>query len=101
MKITGDLTNTKWIYFKGLLFLIAGVLSAAAILIENPTARTALLLGIAIWSFCRLYYFMFYVIEKYVDGNYRFDGIYAFLLYLLLKRRESSDLQTPAPPENE
>lgn len=98
MKITGDLTNPKWIYFKALLFLIAGLLSVAALLLENPTARTALLLAIAIWSFCRLYYFMFYVIEKYVDENYRFDGIYAFLLYLLRERHKDNALRNP-PPE--
>ncbi len=83
------------------MFLVAGVLSAAALLLKNPTARTALLLGITIWSFCRLYYFMFYVIEKYVDESYRFDGIYAFLMYLLRKKRKSEMLKNPAPPENE
>jgi hypothetical protein len=83
----GDLKDPRLIYLKGFLFLVAGVLSASAILIESPTLRTALLLGIAIWSFCRLYYFMFYVIEKYVDGNYRFAGIHSFLLYLLRERK--------------
>jgi len=29
---------------------------------------------------------MFYVIEKYVDPNYKFAGLYSFLLYLLRKR---------------
>jgi len=83
----GDLKDPRLIYLKGFLFLICGVLSAALILVESPTVRTALLLGIAIWSFCRLYYFLFYVIEKYVDDNYRFAGIGSFLLYLMQKRR--------------
>jgi hypothetical protein len=83
----GDLKHPGLIYFKGFLFLVAGVLAAGGILIESPTIRTAALLGIAIWSFCRLYYFMFYVIEKYVDGSYRFAGIYSFLVYLVRKRR--------------
>lgn len=95
MKITGDLKSAKLIYLKGFLFLLAGVFSAVAILIENPTARTAFLLGIAIWSFCRLYYFMFYVIEKYVDGSYRFDGIYAFLIYLLREKRGPQKEERP------
>jgi hypothetical protein len=83
----GDLKHPGLIYLKGFLFLVAGLLAAGAILIESPTLRTAALLGTAIWSFCRLYYFMFYVIEKYVDGSYRFAGIYSFLVYLLRKRR--------------
>src|SRR5438552_4099630 len=68
----GDLKDARLIYFKGFLFLVSGCLAGAGLLIESPTVRTAFLLGIAIWSFCRLYYFMFYVIEKYVDGSYRF-----------------------------
>ncbi len=83
----GDLQNPKLIYLKGFLFLVLGVLSAALIVVESPSARTALLLLIAIWAFCRLYYFLFYVIEKYVDGSYRFAGISSFLLYLLKRYR--------------
>lgn len=84
----GDIKDPGLIYLKGFLFLVTGILSAAAILIESPTLRTAFLLGIAIWSFCRLYYFIFYVIEKYVDGSYRFAGIHSFLLYLLRERKK-------------
>jgi hypothetical protein len=86
----GDLRDARLIYLKGFLFLVSGILAVAGLLIESPTVRTAFLLGIAIWSFCRLYYFMFYVIEKYVDGSYRFAGIHSFLLYLLRKRRRGS-----------
>ena len=86
MKLTGDLKSARLIYLKGLLFLVTGLLSLAALLLESPTLRTAFLLIVAVWSFCRLYYFMFYVIEKYVDPNYKFAGLHSFLLYLLRKR---------------
>jgi hypothetical protein len=87
MNMLGDLKSPRLIYFKGFLFLVAGTLSAGSILLENATIRTAFLLGTAIWSFCRLYYFMVYVIEKYVDENYRFAGIYSFLVYIIRKRK--------------
>ena len=83
----GDLKSARLIYLKGFLFLITGTLAATAILLESPTLRTAFLMGIAIWSFCRLYYFMFYVIEKYVDGSYKFAGITSFVIYLLNKNK--------------
>jgi len=86
MKLTGDLQSAKLIYLKGFLFLVTGMLSVAALLLDSPTLRTAFLLAIAIWSFCRLYYFLFYVIEKYVDPGFKFAGLYSFLLYLLRKR---------------
>lgn len=83
----GDLKDARLIYLKGFLFLFAGFLAATGILLESLTLRTAFLLFIAIWSFCRFYYFLFYVIEKYVDGNYRFAGLHSFLIYLLHKKR--------------
>jgi hypothetical protein len=83
----GDLTNPKVIKLKGALFFLAGVLAAALLLIDTPTWRTAALLAIAIWSFCRFYYFAFYVIEHYVDPSYRFAGLGAFLRYCWRRRK--------------
>jgi hypothetical protein len=77
------LTNPLWIKAKGVLFLLLGTLAAVLILIEHPEWRIGLLLAIAIWSFCRFYYFAFYVIENYVDPTFRFAGLFAFATYLM------------------
>lgn len=82
----GDLKDPRLMYLKGFLFLLIGLLSVAGILVQYPTLQMALLLGLAIWSFCRLYYFLFYVIEKYIDGNYKFAGVTSFLIYLLRRK---------------
>jgi hypothetical protein len=76
-----------WIKAKALMFLAIGMASVILILISLPDWKMALLLVLAIWSFCRLYYFAFYVIEKYVDPGYKFSGIFSFLKYLLQRRR--------------
>jgi uncharacterized membrane protein len=81
------LTNPTWITLKGVLFLFLGFLSAALLFLEHPTVKVALLLGIAVWCFCRFYYFAFYVIEHYLDPTYRFSGLLSFLLYFIRKRR--------------
>jgi len=86
MNLWGDLKSAKLMYLKAILFLLAGTASAAGILIESPHWRTAGLLGIAVWSFCRLYYFAFYVVEKYIDPGYRFAGLGSLLIYLLRER---------------
>ena len=78
-----DLTNPFWIKLKGLLFLLIGITAAALVVLDNLKWQTALLLALAIWSFCRFYYFAFYVIEKYVDPNYKFSGLISFAKYLL------------------
>jgi len=82
-----DLTNPVWIKVKGILFLFLGLLSAVLLLMEHPTYKTALLLVLAVWCFCRFYYFAFYVIEHYVDPNYRFSGLVSFAYYLVGKKR--------------
>ena len=81
-----DLTNPRVIKLKGALFLVLGTLSSALLLFEARSLRVAVLLAIAIWSFCRAYYFAFYVIEHYVDPGFRFSGLGAFVRYLV--RRE-------------
>ena len=48
-------------------------------MVNDPDWKTAALLALAIWSFCRFYYFAFYVIEKYVDPGYKFSGLISFL----------------------
>jgi len=78
-----DLANPRLIYLKGILFLFAGLIASAAILLEFPSLKIALLLFIAIWSFSRAYYFAFYVIQHYVDPTYRFAGLWHFARYLL------------------
>jgi hypothetical protein len=82
-----DLTSPTWIKVKGLLFLLIGMVAAVLLFLDNRTWKTALLLALAIWSFCRFYYFAFYVIEKYVDPTCKFSGLISFLKYLLGHRR--------------
>lgn len=86
-----DLQNPRLIYLKGGLFLLCGIMSAAILLTDSWRWQTALLLTIAIWSFCRFYYFAFYVVEHYVDGNYRFAGLWDFVKYWARKRSEKRD----------
>jgi len=81
-----DLKNSRVIYLKGVLFVIAGMLAAGGILMEAPSVKILVLLGIAIWSFARAYYFAFYVIEHYVDRGFRFAGLWDFLKYLVRKK---------------
>lgn len=70
-----DLKNRKLIYSKGLLFLLTGLLASGLIVAEQPSIRILFLLTVVIWSFCRAYYFAFYVVEHYVTGASTADGM--------------------------
>ena len=89
----GDITNPKLLYFKGFLFLFLGSFASVLLLVESPTIQTAVLLSMVVWSFCRLYYFAFYVIEHYIDPGYKFAGLTDFARYLL--RRRAATKQAP------
>jgi len=83
-----DLTDPFWIKLKGLLFLVVGLSTSALLVLAHPTIKTALLLMLSIWSFCRFYYFAFYVIQHYVDSTYRFSGLVALFGYCVSKNRK-------------
>ena len=84
----GDLKDPRWIYLKGFLFLLILITSTTLILVESFSWRRGLLIGLVAWSAARLYYFMFYVIEKYVDPEFKFSGIGAFVIYLIRRRTD-------------
>jgi hypothetical protein len=81
-----DLQSKSAIYLKAGLFVVIGVASLALLIAQNATLRTVLLLALAMWSFCRLYYFAFYVIERYVDPAFRFAGLFDFVKYMLRRK---------------
>ena len=86
----GDIRNPKWLYFKAMLLLIVGLLASAILLIDTPHWRTVVLLAVAVWGFCRAYYFAFYVVEHYIDKEYRFAGLIDFARYAISKNLKGS-----------
>lgn len=83
----GDLKSKRAIYAKGILFLGLAVFASSLLLAETPTIKTGCLLAVAVWSFCRAYYFAFYVIQHYVDDEFKFAGLIDFMRYLLGRPR--------------
>lgn len=76
------------IVIKGVLFLFLGLLAGLLLILELPTLRACLLLVLSIWGFCRFYYFAFYVIERWIDPDYRFSGLLSFVGYLIKAARQ-------------
>ena len=71
---------------KAILFGGIGLISGFLLLEQIPTLLNGVLLFLCIWAFCRLYYFAFYVIERYIDPTYKFSGLWSALLYVLRRR---------------
>ena len=83
----GDLKDPRLMYLKAVLFFLIGILSVVGLLAEYFSWRHLLLILLAIWSFARLYYFCFYVIEKYIDPDYKFAGLGSVVAYLWRKSK--------------
>ena len=64
-----ELTSSTWIVAKGVMLLVIALSAAGLVFGELPTPRIAVLLAILVWASCRFYYFLFYVLEKYVDPD--------------------------------
>ncbi|MBC7806642.1 MAG: hypothetical protein H7145_10870 [Akkermansiaceae bacterium] len=98
MNLFSDLKSSNAMYGKAVLFLVGAVGSAAGLFVRSPDLRTAFLLAVLVWSSCRLYYFLFYVIERYIDPSFRFDGLFSAIRYLVAnnkQKRGGSDPQAP------
>lgn len=84
-----DIRSPQLLVAKGILFVVLGSLSGGLLLAEQLTLRTALLLALTVWAFCRAYYFAFYVIQHYIDPSYKFAGLSSVVWYLWQKRHGS------------
>lgn len=95
MNLSADIKSRRLLIAKGLLFLILGILAIAAILFENQNLRTAALLLIAIWAFCRFYYFLFYVLEHYAGSNRKYAGLIDAILHILKSKNDTDKTAYP------
>jgi hypothetical protein len=85
----GDIRNLRWLYIKAGLLLFVGLLASAILIIQCPSWSHAAVLAVAVWGFCRAYYFVFYVIEHYADPGYKFAGLMSFVKYAWSRQRGS------------
>lgn len=83
-----DLKSKKWIVAKGIMFAGIAVATAGIILTEMPSLRLAVLLSLLVWASCRFYYFLFYVLEQYVDQTMRYSGLFDLLMGMRPRRRK-------------
>jgi hypothetical protein len=83
MDLTGDIKSKRLLHMKGLLFLILGLLAAGLLLFQSQNFKTLLLLLITIWAFCRFYYYLFYVLEKYIGRDQKYAGVLDALTFIV------------------
>ena len=81
-----DLESKGWIVAKGVMFACIALATAALIVMEAPSLKIAVLLLLLVWASCRFYYFLFYVLEHYVDPTMRYAGLFDLLMGMRQRR---------------
>lgn len=85
MNLLGDIRNKRLLRAKGVLFLVLGIVSGSLLLAERMDLRSLALLVICIWSFCRFYYFLFHVLERYAGSGRPYAGVIDALKHALTR----------------
>jgi hypothetical protein len=75
MRLNRDIESKRVLHLKGFLFLFLGLIAAGILVAESLNLTTVLLLAITIWAFCRFYYYLFYVLEKYIGRDRKYAGL--------------------------
>ena len=87
-RLLKDINKVWLLYLKAFLLFLTGFISSILLVLLNFNFKTIVLLLLAIWGFCRAYYFAFYVIQHYVDPNYKFSGLIDFAKYSIKKGKQ-------------
>ena len=84
----GDIKSPALLRLKGGLFLVLGVVASALLLLDSFSWQRLGLLLIAVWAFCRFYYFLFHVLQGYAGRERPYAGLLDALKWALRGREE-------------
>ncbi len=86
MKLFRDIQSAWLLHAKGILFLVIGLMACGGILLEAASLRILFLLVIGVWGFCRFYYYLFYVLERYAGRGRKYAGVLDALRYIITRK---------------
>jgi hypothetical protein len=87
MPLSRDLTSRRAIVAKGIAFAAIVALAAGMLIAESPSLRTATMVAVLIRAAARFYYFLFYVLETFVDPTQKYAGLGAMVAAWWRRRR--------------
>ena len=64
-----DITSARILKLKKSQILLLGTSAASVLLVPDFEWRKLVLLGIAVWAFCRAYYFCFYLLADLLQDS--------------------------------
>ena len=71
--------------------LLLAILTGSLLLLRHPELIDIALIIITVWAACRFYFGAFYVIEHWIDPEYKFDGLLHFVYWFSKKYLKRSN----------
>lgn len=75
MGLNRDIKSPALLKIKGISFALIGLMSTGILIWQLNDLSLTLMLLIAIWAWCRFYYFLFYVLEHYAGRKRPYAGL--------------------------
>jgi hypothetical protein len=72
---------------KAIGFVLIAFLCALGLMLRSMRIETAVLILLLVWASARAYYFCFYVIERYINPEFKFAGLSSAVAFLLKSDR--------------
>ena len=82
-----DLVSKPVMVAKGGLFVLLAALAGANLVLARPTPGTVALVLIVAWASARFYYFLFYVVNQYLDRDLSYASVTDMVRVALSRRR--------------
>jgi hypothetical protein len=82
-----DLTDPRWLVFKGVAFFVVALGAGGLLVVEDERWLRVGLVVVCAWASARAYYFVFYVLERYVGVEGRYAGVLDLINRLRARRR--------------
>lgn len=101
MNLFDDIKSPTLLHVKGTLFAAVALLSAVLLVYFDNRWYEIVLLVICVWSSCRFYYYLFYVLENYIgvhNGVEKNASVFSMLLRIF--RRRNAPIAGKLPPES-
>lgn len=85
MNLFDDIKSPALLYMKGVLFGLLTIMAAALTVMAENRWHEILFLAVCVWASCRFYYFLFYVLDHYIEcsvGGDKNASVFSMLLKL-------------------
>lgn len=93
MNLFDDIKSALLLYLKGGLFALLAIMAGMLTVFADKRWYEIVFLVVCVWASCRFYYFLFYVLDHYIDGD-KNASMFSMFLKLCGRKHDISPPET-------